>query len=624
MAFPPNVASIRFQVEGLPDDTKLESWIGTEELHKVSEHIAVVSTNDGNLDLEKFVHKAAVVVMDAHENDNTKVKGGARNIKGMIRKAEVHADEENQFLYTFTFVPSLWGTTRNNMTRIFQEKNSLDIVKDILKKNSIKNDFKVSSNPPKREFCVQYQETDFDFISRLSEEDGYFFYVDQKEDKVIFTDKLSDLPKTDPMKEFHWDPGEGLVQQIPETVTALEFAHSSVIKKVAVKDYNYLTPEESLMKEKEGAASKSTGGLYHAWSKHTDTGEGDTQAKIQIEEKTSDEKILYIETTCRSAATGHKFKLKDYPGTSYNKDYIVKEIQHYYEDHHYRNVVACMPTDTRYRPPRVTPRPCIVGLHTGRVTGPSGEKVYTDDKKLGRVKVRLNWDLTDNKPEEASCWMRSIRSYAGNKWGHHFLPRVGDEVMVTFLDGDPDRPIITGSIHNATNVPPVKLPDDKFQNMIRTPFGHQFVFEDKEGKEKIELFTKDQKNYIKLDHGSGGHQIEINSMEGKKDVFVKKDISTKTDQNWILNTKDSARITAKKDASITTTGKTDITAKNNITIDGKMNISVKGTGAGTLKISQGGGSVEIDPIGNVKIKGIMVEIQASAILTLSGSLIKIN
>jgi len=160
--------------------------------------------------------------------------------------------------------------------------------------------------------------------------------------------------------------------------------------------------------------------------------------------------------------------------------------------------------------------------------------------------------------------------------------------------------------------------------MIRTPFGHHLVFEDKEGKEKIQLFTKDQKNYIKLDHGSGGHQIEINCMEGKKDVFVKKNISTKTEENWILNTDESVKINAKKDVTVTAKGKVTVTADNDITVSGKKNINIKGTGAGNITLSQGGGSIKIDTMGNITIKGIMVKVQASGILELSGTLVKIN
>jgi type VI secretion system secreted protein VgrG len=616
MTFPANVASIRFKVDGLDAEYILEGWKGSEDINGIPVNIAVITSNDGNIDVEKFVHKTAQLSINCHSDNDPKAKEDARTIKGIVRRTEVHADEENQFLYTFVFSPSMWQASRDNKTRIFQKKSSKDIIKTVLELHGINAEFNLQTDPPEREYCVQYQESDLDFVTRLSEHDGYFFFIDQKEDKVQFTDDLSSLKETEPMKKFAWDPGEGFQQSVPETVFALDYAHSSVIKKAKVKDYNYLTPEDDLLKENQGPQNKALGERYNVYASHKNSSEGEDQAKIQVQGFQSDAKLLTLESNCRSASIGRKMSLKDYPGSGLNKSYIIRTANHYYEDHHYRNTLICMPEDTKYRPPRITPKPFITGVHTGVVSGPSGEKIYTDDKKLGRIKVRMNWDLSDTPPEEASCWMRIIREYAGKEWGHHFLPRIGDEVMVQFIDGDPDRPIVVGSVHHSSNMPPMNLPEDKFQNMVRTPFGHKFIFEDKEGSEKIELFTKDKKNYFKLDHSSGGHQIEMNCMEGKKDVYVKKDISTKTDQNWILETKDDVRI--KADGNIS------VEARKNIDVKGYKKITIQGMGGGDIIIKQGAGNIKIDPIGNIEVNGLNVTLKASAIMTIQGSLVKIN
>jgi len=293
----------------------------------------------------------------------------------------------------------------------------------------------------------------------------------------------------------------------------------------------------------------------------------------------------------------------------------------------------------------------IAGFHTGVVTGPGGEKVYTDDNNLGRVKVRLNWDLADTSEEEASCWIRLMHPYAGKKYGHHFIPRIGDEVLIVFLDGDPDRPVVAGSVHNATNVPPLDLPGDKLQNVIVTPFGHKMIFEDKEESEKIELFTKDGENYFKLDHGSDGHQIELKTQQGKMDIYAKKDISTTTDENYKLKVKDNSSREVGGDETIDISKKQtfkigkdqvgeigkdqilkigkDQTVKvgKNLTIkingdteiSGRMNITISGSGAGKIAIKQSGAAIEIDQMGNITIRGQMVKIEAKAMLTLKGS-----
>ncbi|MBN1550307.1 type VI secretion system tip protein VgrG [bacterium] len=633
MAFPSNIATIRFFAEELEGvEYTLEAWHSEDGLHECPEHIAVISSRESDLDIEKFIHKTAQIVFDCHEDDNPQIMQNGREMKGIITKVEVHADEENQFLYTFHFCPTLWALTRSNNTYIFQKKSSPDIIKAIFEKASIACDFKLTSDPPEREFCVQYQETDYDFISRLSEEDGYFFYIDQKEDRVILTDDIDSLPKTDPLKTFAWDPGEGLYQPIPETVTALEFSHASVIEKVLIKDYNYLTPEDTLMKEKSTSEKKALGVIYEVYSKHTNAKEGEEKAQKSIEAKCADAKSLKLETTCRSVAAGSVFTLKDYPGESYNRDYVIRNVQHKYEDHHYSNVIECFPTSVTFRPPKKTPRPYIGGVHTGVVTGPSGEEIYTDDKKLGRIKVRLNWDISDTSDEESSCWMRIARTYAGANWGHHFMPRAGNEVLVIFIDGDPDRPLVIGSVHNASNIPPVKLPEDKYQNIIFTPFGHKIILEDKSGSEKIELFTKDKQNYISLDHGSGGHQIKIESIQGKMDVNIKKTITTKTEQDLIVEAKGNVSSTSKlkttikskNDFTLNSGAKTTVTSDGQMNVTGKQAITIQGSSGGDVKITQGAGTIKIDPAGNIEISGVSITIRAMGIVQIQGSMVQIN
>ncbi len=616
MSFPANKASIRFNVDGLNCKYILEAWNGIEEIHGIPENIALISTTESNIDLESIIHKQARITMDCHKDGNKFVQRDARRIQGIVRKVEVHADPENQFLYAITFSPKMWLASRNRNTRIFQKKSSKKIIREILDQYGIIAEFKLKSDPAERVFCVQYQETDLDFISRLAEYDGYFYSIDQHTGKVLFTDDISRLPKTNPMETFLWDPGEGLVQQTPETISALDYSHGSVIKKAVVKDYNYMTPEDDLLKEKNGPQNKASGKSYNVFARHSNSGEGETQSQILVEGFQAEAKLLTLGSTCRSAASGHKMKLKSFPGKKLNKSYVIKSVKHHYEDHFYRNTMICMPEETKYRPLRLTPRPFIAGVHTGVVTGPSGEKIYTDDKKLGRIKVRLNWDLSNTSPSEASCWMRMIREYAGKEWGVHFIPRIGDEVMVIFLDGDPDRPIVVGCVHNSSNLPPIKLPDDKFQNIIRTPFGHKFIFDDKEGKEKIELYSKDKKNYLKLDHTDGAHQVQMNCMEGKMDVYVKKDISTKTDANWILETKDDVKITAH--------GNISVEAFKDIHVKGHKNITIEGLSGGDVTIKQAAGKIVIDRAGNITVKGLNVTLEASAIMTIKGTLVKIN
>jgi type VI secretion system secreted protein VgrG len=647
MTFPANVNSIRVLIKGFEGiDFEIDYWKGSEGLHTCSEYIAEISTADGGVKLEDLIHKAVIINLDCHEDENQNPISNARQIIGIIRRVEHHSlgdaqetEKVERFKYKFYFVPLLWGTTQSKNTRIFQEKTSKDIIKEILGQDKVECEFNISTPLSKRIFCVQYQETDYAFVSRLAEEDGFFFYIDPKSQKVFFTDSFSNLEQTAPMKNFVWNPGEGLTNLIPEVVQNLDYAQSSVIEKVIVKNYNYMTPEEDLLKEQEVSNLKSAGMIYVNNSKHLTPKEAETAAKIALEEKTSAAKVLNLQTTCRSACVGKRFKLKDYPVETLLGDYVIQSIDHSYENKHYSNTIKCLPVATRYRPPHVTPRPSIIGVHTGIVMGPSGEKIYTDDQKLGRVKVRLNWDLSSNPPENSSCWMRLIHSAAGAGWGHHFLPRVGDEVMVIFQDGDPDLPLIVGFVHNASAMPPADLPASKFQNLIRTPFGHHMIIDDKEGKEKIQIFTKDGKNYFCLDHSSDDHKIVIISKEGKMDVDIKKDITIKTTMNksttvgqkYSVDVTGTASITAKgsltlkstgSDATLDASGKITIKAGGDVDISGD-DVNIKANGSG-VHIKSGGGSIDIDTAGNIKLKGPMIDIEAMGMVNIKGAMVKIN
>jgi type VI secretion system secreted protein VgrG len=498
MSFARDEASIRFEQELLKDvEFKLEAWEGFERYHRLYRHTVTISTEDGSLDLGEFPLQEAEIQLDCH--DGEELKRNARRIRGIIASAALHADEANLFLYTFTLVPRLYLLSQQQTSRIFQEMSSKEIIGEILQEHGVQFEMRLKNEPRKREYCVQFEESDLDYVARLAEDDGYTFYVDQDQDKVIFVDDPSKLDKAGPQETFLWDPGEGLAQFPDETLDAFEEVRSVTWAQAAVRDYNYRTPETDLLK---GVGADDGYGVGYTYLQgHTTLEEAETLARVRLEERRAFRRLITASSTMRSAEVGRSFNIAEHPTIEEEEKFQIIELRHHYQGHHYRNTFLCIPLETPYRPPRITPRPRIPGLQTATVVGPDGpwpqgqssKDIYVDE--LGRIKVLFHWDLDRSRNERSSCWIRLRRAYAGPGYGRWFLPRVGNEVLVAFLHGDVDRPIVVGSVHNAENMPPVKLPDDKTQNTLRMPSTNELRFEDKEGQEEIYLHA--QRNHTR-------------------------------------------------------------------------------------------------------------------------------
>jgi type VI secretion system secreted protein VgrG len=631
MAFPPDVASIRFsqsELEGI--DYRLEAWEGFEQYHRIPEQVVVIRTESGDLDLAEFQLKAAKLVIDCHDADE--LISGGREINTLIRQVSVSADESNQFLYVFHLVHKLWLLTRNRFSRIFQEKSSKEIIVEVLGEAGVDLEMKLSKEPRKREYCVQYEETDFAFISRLAEDDGYTFFVDLWDDKVIFVDNPRNLEDASPMKKFKWNPGLGLVQEEPETVGGLESTKRKTWATAKVKDYNYRTPDVDLTRE---ATRDGQGGGYMYLTGHTTTEEGEVISRLRLDERTAEGEVLEAMSTIRSVTAGVKFELKDFPADSYNREYQVVRVTHHYQNGHYRNEFACIPADVVYRPPRVTPRPVISGLQTAIVVGPDGYKAQEQSAKdlyvdeLGRIKVLFHWDLDTSRKERSSCWIRLMREYAGPGYGVWHLPRVGNEVLVAFLNGNPDRPVVVGSVHHAGNVPPVKLPEDKTQNTSLMPSTNELRFEDKEGQELVYMHAqKDHTRVVENDESITVGKDRSKIVSGNQTATIKGTFTetiTKDTKITIVEGKyshDVAKGTAsyhvKGDVSETYEGKQTTTVTKEIDITSET-AHIHLMAATKITLEVGASSLTMTAGGSIELKGIDIAIDGSGSVNIHGA-----
>ena len=418
--------------------------------------------------------------------------------------------------YRTTMVPWFWVLTKTADSRIFQNLTAIEIVEKVFRDQGF-SDYRLDlqSNYDKREFCVQYRETAHNFVSRLLEEEGIFYYFEHETGKHIMV--LGDSPiahKPCPGQKAASSQLSGQGVREEDVITALEMTQQVCTSKYSLNDFNFKLPNSNLGIEVQGHDNIKLGNrnVHDYPGKFTSRAAGDRIAKIGIEEEEAQSVMLSGTSDCRSFASGFRFTLKDHACTNLNnKDYVLLSVTHkategYAEDAGaiYENTFECLSHSVPYRPSRVTPKPVVPGTQTAVVVGPSGEEIYTDEH--GRVKVQFHWDREGKKDDNSSCWIRVSQSWAGNGWGGMYIPRVGQEVIVAFLEGDPDQPIIIGQVYNGVNLPPYPLPGEKTKSSIRsnsTPGGDGFNeirFEDKKGQEHVFIHAeKQQENRVKED-----------------------------------------------------------------------------------------------------------------------------
>jgi len=408
--------------------------------------------------------------------------------------------------YTATMVPWLWLLKRTADSRIFQKLSVPDIVEKIFTEKEFL-DYKLLLNDSydKRDYCVQYRETDFNFISRLLEEEGiyYFFEHEEKKHTLILADapdKHKPCPKQASAR-YQISAG-GWIED--DVITGLEWMQEIQVGKYTLNDYNFEIPGMPL---KVDAPSQQTLGpgereVYDYPAEYTKKAAGERLANIRMQEEEAKITTVTGSSVCRAFTSGYRFDLLEYFREDMNnKPYVLVSVNHgatepvggsgQESELSYANSFTCIPFDVPYRPPRLTPKPVVEGAQTAIVVGPAGEEIYPDEH--GRVKVQFHWDREGTNDENSSCWIRVSQVWAGAGWGAMHIPRIGQEVIVDFLEGDPDRPIITGRVYHGTNTPPYSLPDEKTKSTIKSDSSlggggsNEIRFEDKKGEEEIYL-----------------------------------------------------------------------------------------------------------------------------------------
>lgn len=490
----------------------LTAFEGKEEISGLFEfHLELISDNN---------NISASDIVGHNVTFSTKLTDHSpRFFNGFVRRFQAEdEDREGRRNYRAEVVPWLWFLTRTADCRIFQEKNVPDIIEEIFNDLGF-SDFNIScsGNHPVREYCVQYRETDFNFVSRLMQEEGIFYYFKHEDGK--HTMEIADKPtsfQNCPESEVDYPIDTGRVA-IEDHITSWAHRYEYRTGKYAQTDFNFKTPSTKLMTNTSTLVSLKENSKYEIYDYpgiYKNTGDGQPLTDTRMEEQEVEYDVVDGTSKCKTFTPGGKFKIRQHKSSSEEgKTHVITSIVHtakepfgyeksYDVDEDYSNSFTCIPDSVNYRPAWVNEKPTVRGVQTAIVVGPSGEEIYTDE--YGRVKVQFHWDRVGKNDENSSCWIRVSQNWAGQNWGIVFNPRIGQEVIVDFIEGDPDRPIITGRVYNAEQMPPYELPGEQTKSTIKTRSSkgggpdnfNEIRFEDKMGEEELYFHAEKDQNIV--------------------------------------------------------------------------------------------------------------------------------
>jgi type VI secretion system secreted protein VgrG len=530
----------------LPEDSlRLKSCKASEELSRLGEMAVTLLSSDPNISADKLLGKPVTVVVTLRDETQ-------REISGYVARFAQSSSDGRYYVYEMTVRPWLWLLTRTADCRIFQDQTVPDIVKAVFADHPVANfEFKLFRTYRKWNYCVQYRETDFNFVARLLEHEGIYWYFEHAKGKhkLILVDSASahDAAAGHASLPFYGNTG----QMPPDLDCVNEWAVSREVEpgKVVLTDHDFERPSTALQVDETHARSYdlSDAEVFDYPGSYTQAADGSQYAENRMEELQSAFEVFNGGANTVGLRVGHTLKLTRHPRDDQNAEYLVTwttlHIQHPgYEANAGPAVFECdfgtTPSSQQYRPARLTPKPNVQGPQTAVVVGPAGEEIFTD--KYGRVKLQFHWDRRGKKNEASSCWVSVSHPWAGKNFGVVHIPRIGQEVVVGFLEGDPDRPIIIGRVYNAEQMPPWELPANATQSGILTRsskgggYGNANAlrFEDKKGSEQLWLHAeKNQDIEVENDETHWVGHDRSKTIDHDETVHVKHDRTETVDNN---------------------------------------------------------------------------------------------
>ncbi len=634
----------------------LVSMKGRERLGRPFEFELELASENAQIKFSEIVGQNVTIRLEQ--------SGATRYFNGFVSRFTQVSSQGDGARYSATVVPWLWFLTRTADCRIFQSMTVPNIIKQVFRNLGF-SDFEDALTETYRtwEYCVQYRETDFNFVSRLMEQEGIYYFFKHEDGQHVLV--LADSPSAH-------GPCPGYEQ------LSFQFSGAPVSDQEYVKDWVVETRIQPGSCSLNAFDFQNTRKDLHTRAKiprdhhaadfdvydysadYIEAEDGETYARRRIEELQTQYEVATATSDSRGIGTGHTFTLKDHPRNDQNREWLVTGASYTLEmgefsagggasESAYSCTLTAIDSTQPFRPARTTVRPMIPGPQTAMVVGPSGEEIHTDE--YGRVKVQFHWDRYGKADENSSCWIRVAQVWAGRQWGAIYTPRIGQEVVVEFLEGDPDHPLITGRVYNGQALPPYELPAKKTMSTLKsdsTKGGggfNEIRFEDKKGEEQI--FIHAQKNLdirvkndrfetiehdrhvvvenekfeqVKSHRNEFVEQNHLEEIGQDRNLTVKGKEAKEVGKSLSLTVKGDVIEVFKSDHSEATTGDYYLKAQN-IVIEGLENITLS---VGSSYIAIEPASIEIQTGGQIKVQGSQAGVTGSIMTEIKGGVVKIN
>ncbi|GAA5644942.1 MULTISPECIES: type VI secretion system Vgr family protein [Vibrio] len=690
-----NDVEFKFEVLGTGHEFRVESFQVTEELSKPFHVSLSLLSLDADITFDALIRKPALLTLYGQG------AGSARLFHGVVNEVRYLGQGRRFARYQVVLVPQFWFLTQRQDCRIFQHKAAPDIISEVLDDASV-TDYRLelSGTYPPKEYVLQYRETDSHFVQRMLAEHGMWYYFEHTEANhtmviVDSNDAIAELQST-PLNAsyigpivYHSDAG-GVADR--EHIFDLELINRVRTGHVTYTDYNYEQPKIPQEMASNGDLDQDLK-LFDYPGRYGDPAQGQIRATEWMADHVVENQQIEASSNVMRLTAGYSFNIGEHPRASINRDFTMLAVTHHGHDPQvhedeasgmptsYHNQFVCIPRDIVFRAPKL-PAPMVDGPQTAVVVGPAGEEIYTD--KLGRIKVQFHWDRYANNDEHASCWIRVSQSMAAPTWGAVYLPRIGHEVVVTFLEGDPDRPLVTGAVYNGLHYPPYSLPENKTRTTFRTQTHkgtgyNELSFEDEANQEEIyihaqkDMSTKvlnnryrdigqdeflkvgrHQTNEVHGDHKEtiDGHKTtQVNSTftetveqdvtvtyNANETQYVKNNSSLEIGDNRTtkIGKNDDLDVGENSNLTVGASRSSDVGADDNQTVGGNLTVSVKGNtsykadgatqiiSGEKIVLKTGGSSLVMSSDGTIKLSGTSITIDGSAKVVVKGGNVAIN
>ncbi|WP_069942595.1 type VI secretion system Vgr family protein [Pseudomonas putida] len=590
----------------LPPEQELQllSFSGREAISELFGFQVQLISQDARIELKKLIGKKVTL-------GTALADGSTRYISAHVSDF-VHTGADGGIAnYSAELVPWIWILSRRRDSRIFQDKTTEQIVSEVFAYylSLAEYEFRLNQSLKPISYCTQYQESDLNFVLRLLEQEGLFFTFEHSQEghRMIISDDSSMLPQLErqPLIRFH----SASVTETADSITAWSSVRRMQPTRLTLKSFDYKQPGNPHLVQLNSINQQGEVGQYEVFEYeglygYADSDEGMRKARRRLEAMEVDGKVFHGESNCRVMEPGHYFELSQHYDHDHDvpddRQFLLLSVNHWGQNNYandgeagYRNRFSCIRRKIPFRPALLTPKAGISGPQTAIVVGPPGEEIFTDE--LGRVKLQFHWDRNGEFNDQSSCWVRVAQSGASGGFGSIQIPRVGDEVVVVFLDGNPDRPLIMGSLYNSSNTPPWALPANKTQS--------GFLTRSTKGKGS-------NANFFRFEDKAGAEQIIMHA-ERNLDTEVEADESLKVGGNRTINVEGKHSETIKLETSIAVEE-----GSYFVTVD-QGAVKIKAATSITLEV--GNSKLEMNSDGTITLSGITVDVAGSTIINLNKS-----